>query len=148
MFSVYGPGQNLGNLKQGMVSIYLAYMLRGETIPVTGSLERVRDFIYIDDVVDIWQRALTHPCTDSRIYNVGRGIPVKVRELVGELGPAMELGKDYPVSELPGSDADQRAMGADIGRAGAELGWKPRVDLKEGLRRMAAWAKAAAPVSR
>ena len=36
MFSVYGPGQNLGNLKQGMVSIYLAYLLRGEPVPVTG----------------------------------------------------------------------------------------------------------------
>jgi nucleoside-diphosphate-sugar epimerase len=67
--------------------------------------------------------------------------------LIGELGDAMELGRDYPVSELPGSDADQFAMLADIGRAEAELGWKPRVDLKEGLRRMAAWAKAMAPVS-
>ena len=51
MFSVYGPGQNLENLKQGMVSIYLAYMLRGVSVPVTGSLERIRDFIYIDDGV-------------------------------------------------------------------------------------------------
>ena len=35
MFSVYGPGQNLGNLKQGMASIYLAYLLRGEPVPVS-----------------------------------------------------------------------------------------------------------------
>jgi UDP-glucose 4-epimerase len=147
MFSVYGPGQNLSNLKQGMASIYLAYMLRKETIPVTGSLERVRDFIYIDDVVDIWELALSSTETGGRVYNVGRGVPVRVRELIGELGDAMELGRDYPVSELPGSDADQFAMLADIGRAEAELGWKPRVDLKEGLRRMAAWAKAMAPVS-
>jgi len=41
MFSVYGPGQNLANMKQGMVSIYLAYLLKQEPLIVKGSLERV-----------------------------------------------------------------------------------------------------------
>jgi len=50
MFSVYGPGQDLSELRQGMVSIYLAHLLRGELLPVNGSLDRVRDSIHVDDV--------------------------------------------------------------------------------------------------
>ena len=57
MFNVYGPGQNMNNLMQGMVSIYLSQALKNRKIIVKGSLSRFRDFIYIDDVVEIWYRA-------------------------------------------------------------------------------------------
>jgi UDP-glucose 4-epimerase len=53
LFNIYGPGQNLENLKQGMVSIYLAQMLHDKSITVKGSLERYRDFVFIDDLVEI-----------------------------------------------------------------------------------------------
>jgi len=58
MFSIYGPGQNLRNLHQGIVSIYLAYLLKQEAVPVTGSLDRFRDLLYIDDAVEAWMLAL------------------------------------------------------------------------------------------
>ena len=54
MFNVYGPGQDLLNEKQGMVSIYLSVLLKKNKIIVKGSTSRFRDLIYIDDVVDIW----------------------------------------------------------------------------------------------
>jgi UDP-glucose 4-epimerase len=141
MFSVYGPGQNLGNMKQGMASIFLAYLLQGVEIPVTGSLERFRDFIYIDDVVDAWVRALNQPRTNSAVYNVGTGQPTTVRELLVALVTAMELPSDYPVKELSGSAFDQFGLFADVSRAGAELNWKPSMKLSDGLRRMVDWAR-------
>ena len=52
LFNVYGFGQDLENLNQGMVSIYLAQSLKSDTIEVKGSLNRYRNFIYIDDVVN------------------------------------------------------------------------------------------------
>ena len=52
MFSVYGLGETGRGLRQGMVSIYLS-LLRGEPVPVTGSLDRFRDFVYIDDVLTL-----------------------------------------------------------------------------------------------
>ena len=55
MFNVYGPGQDLSNLRQGMVSIFIAQALKKERVHVKGSLERFRDFIYIDDG-DSWYR--------------------------------------------------------------------------------------------
>ena len=58
MFNVYGPGQDLTNMRQGMVSIFLSQALRSNAILVKGSLERFRDFIYIDDVVDCWLKGI------------------------------------------------------------------------------------------
>ena len=73
IFTSYGPGQDLGNLKQGMVSIYLAYLLRGVPVPVTGSLDRFRDIIYIDDVVNAWEKAVERSETPSQVYNLASG---------------------------------------------------------------------------
>lgn len=143
MFSVYGPGQNLGNLKQGMVSIYLAYLLRGVEVPVTGSLDRFRDFIYIDDVVDVWLHALTLPATPTATYNVGSGRPTTLRNLLSALLMALKLPADYPVRELAGSASDQFGLYADISRAKVDLAWEPRTELPDGLRAMVQWARSA-----
>ena len=141
MFNVYGPGQNLANLRQGMASIYLAYMLKGETVPVTGSLERFRDFVYIDDVIDVWVDALRRPSTASKIYNIGSGRPTSVRELLQLLIHACELAPDYPVRELEGLPGDQFGLYADCQRADAELGWRAHTPLADGLCRMVKWAR-------
>jgi len=82
MFSVYGPGQDLKNLKQGMVSIYLAQALKKNSILVKGSLTRERDFIYIDDVVESWFRATINQKCYNLSINVGTGKSTKVKELL------------------------------------------------------------------
>tara|TARA_B110000971_G_scaffold217738_1_gene255241 strand:- start:3760 stop:4680 length:921 start_codon:yes stop_codon:yes gene_type:complete len=82
MFNVYGPGQNMNNLKQGMVSIYLAQALKNKKIIIKGSLNRVRDFIFIDDVVDAWFKASLLKKNLNQNINIGSGIPTSVKELV------------------------------------------------------------------
>lgn len=141
MFNVYGPGQNLANLRQGMASIYLAYLLKGEAVPVTGSLERYRDFVFIDDVLDAWMTAVTRPSTPSPVYNLGSGKPTTVRALLTALLAACELPADYPIRELTAPPGDQFGLFADSQRAAAELDWRARVPLETGLRKMVAWAK-------
>jgi UDP-glucose 4-epimerase len=141
MFSVYGPGQNMENLKQGMASIFLSYMLRGEEVPVTGSLERFRDFVYIDDVVDAWISALKMPRTPSPVYNLGTGRKTTVRELLKTLVAVMGLDPAHQIKELSGSVFDQSGLVADISLAEKDLNWKPKVDLMEGLNKMVVWAR-------
>lgn len=139
MFSVYGRGQDLTELRQGIVSIYLAYMLKGREIPVTGSLDRVRDLVHVDDVVDVWERAIEKPVRGA--FNVGTGVGTRVRDLIARLSAALGLEGHYPVRECEISPGDQSAVCADIGRAVRELGWEPKISLDEGLRSTVAWAR-------
>ena len=81
---MYGPGQDLNNLKQGMLSIYIAQALKNDFINVTGSLDRVRDFIYIDDVVKIWVKSLNDKIYNQTI-NLSSGEPTSVKKLLNEI---------------------------------------------------------------
>lgn len=141
--NAYGPSQNLTNMKQGIASIYLAYLLRGEPVMVKGSFERARDFVFIDDVVDAWVRAIDRPITGSPIYNLGSGVLTTVRELLRQL--ILAVGEDpnhYPVYEEEPTPGDQDKIYADVSRIKADLGWTPRTSLHDGLRRMVDWARA------
>jgi UDP-glucose 4-epimerase len=131
MFSVYGPGQDLTELRQGMASIYLAYMLAGRELPVTGALDRERDLVHVDDVVTAWMRAIERPVNGA--FNVGTGVTTTVAQLIRSLADALGLQPDYPVRECPSSPGDQTRVRADIGRAERELGWRPTIALPEGL---------------
>jgi UDP-glucose 4-epimerase len=144
LFSVYGPGQDLGRLTQGIVSIYLAYLLKGVPVPITGSLQRFRDLIYIDDVVKAWLAAVLRPSTPSPAYNIGTGKPTTVRQLLDRLIGTLNLPADYPIQELPGSPADQFGIYADTSRAQRELHFSHRVELTDGVRKMVEWARSGA----
>ena len=85
MFNVYGPGQDLENLRQGMVSIYLAQALKNGHIIVRGGADRSRDFINIADVVDIWVRAAHSSKTLGEKINVGTGVSTSVAQLIEKI---------------------------------------------------------------
>lgn len=138
LFNVYGPGQDMGNLKQGMASIFMAQSLLGDTIQVTGSLERYRDFIYIDDVVDALILGMQEH-SNSQIYNVGSAEATSVKELI-DLIIALHKGKKFKVLNIGGHEGDQFGSVADISKLLA-LGWKPEVGLKDGLNKMFEYAK-------
>ena len=78
-FNVYGPGQNLKDLKQGMVSIYMAHMLKDKKILVKGSLKRVRDFIFIDDVNYVLNKSIKLKKFNNQIFNLGTGKSTTVK---------------------------------------------------------------------
>jgi UDP-glucose 4-epimerase len=141
MFSVCGPGQDLKELRQGMVSIFLAMALRGEPIEVRGPLERVRDFVYVEDCVEAWLRALASD--GSGPFNVGTGVGTSIRALLSQM---LELlgAVDHPVRELDlRTPGDQFAVSASTAQARETLGWKARTDLRTGLESMIVWARAA-----
>ena len=133
-------------MKQGMISIYLAFLLAGQPILVRGSLDRFRDFIYVDDVTEAWIAALDNPKSHGRVYNLASGNKTLVKDLLAEL--ILAWGADpqtYPTTQGEGTAGDQFGIYADIRSIYDDLGWQPKVDLREGLRRMVAWAKSAAP---
>ena len=140
-FSVYGPGQNLVNLQQGIVSIYLAYLLSSDELPVTGSLDRFRDLVHVDDVVRLCAAVVEAKSTPEFVYNVGGGVAVRIRELIEALRRAVGASDDFPVRELSGSPSDQFGLYADISRVARDFDWSPRVELRTGLDGMVEWAR-------
>jgi UDP-glucose 4-epimerase len=140
MFNVYGPGQDMSNLRQGMVSIYLAQALASKHVVVKGSLERFRDFIFIDDVVEAWFRVATMADVSGTTINIGTG----VRTTIAELLDVVKLhvpGTTVSVSDpTPG---DQNGIYADTQRMQRLLKMDELVGLAEGVRRFSEFAKTA-----
>ena len=73
LYNVYGPGQDFNNFKQGMLSIYLSQIYKFKKVNITGSVKRFRDFIYIDDVIEILGKFVTSKVKSHIIYNMGTG---------------------------------------------------------------------------
>lgn len=142
MFNVYGPGQDLQNLRQGMVSIYLAQALASGRVQVKGSLERFRDFVYIDDVVEAWWQAAFRPEAAGLAINVATGRRTTVGDLLAALHGLVPEMSWYVEGATPG---DQSGIYADATRLGQVLGLTSFTPLEEGLRRFSAWGRNAVP---
>lgn len=138
MFNVYGPGQDMSNLRQGMVSIFLAQALNGGRIIVKGNTDRFRDLIYIDDVVEAWFQAATRREALGHTFNIATGVRTTVGQLLERIC-ALVPGASYVVhGATPG---DQSGIYADVSRMRETLGIRQSVSLDSGLPRFVAWAR-------
>lgn len=134
LFNVYGPGQNMENLRQGMVSIYLAQALRDQRIVVKGSNKRFRDFIYIDDVVRCFVGCIENDASVGQAINVGTGLRVSVADLLGLI--AKQFDSDIPVVFDGGTNGDIEGIFADVTKMHSIFGECGHVALEEGIERM------------
>ena len=130
MFNVYGPGQDLDNLRQGMVSIYLAQALRSGRIEVKGSIERFRDFIFINDVVEAWWCATTRAEPLNRVINIGTGVRTSVGALLEAIRTLIP-GSEYFTSGS--TQGDQTGIYADTQTMKQLLGFAASTRLADGL---------------
>jgi UDP-glucose 4-epimerase len=136
LFNVYGPGQNMGNMRQGMVSIYMS-MLADGVIRVKGRPDRFRDFVYIDDVVRAFLSCLDRGDSEGRELNIGGSGKVLVKDLLDRL---ISLSKTPARIEYAGeTPGDLFGICADPALARHCLGYAPQTDLDAGLTAMYAW---------
>ena len=140
-FNVYGPGQSLGNPYTGILTTFYARARAGKPIEVFEDGRESRDFVYIADVVEATRRALLHPALDpdSRVVNVGTGVPTSIHDLARALRRAG--GWSVPI-ELTGMFrvGDVRHAFADTSRAAQVLGFEATTPLQDGLQRWLRWA--------
>jgi UDP-glucose 4-epimerase len=133
LYTTYGSGQNLANLNQGLVKIYLGFILRGEPITVRGSGERLRDIIHVSDVVQAIIQSLENIKTYKQTYNLGSGITKKVSEIIKLLLNTAGKGADYPIVYEKGDVGDPHITHADITNATHDFGWQPLVTPDDGI---------------
>ena len=138
-FNIYGPYQNLDNLKQGMVSIYLAQFLsdRFKKVIVKGSKNRFRDLCYIDDVVDITIQSINDQRFNNEIINVGTGKKTTVEDIIFKLQKNLSIRKKVIFKgTTPG---DQHGIYANVNKI-KNLGIPKFTNFDTGLKKMIEWA--------
>ncbi len=141
--NVYGPGQSLRNPYTGVLSIFCQQILEGKTLDIFEDGEIVRDFVFVDDVVDAVLAAAAAAEAPNVAVNIGSGETASILDAARVLLQLLR-GGDEGGYRITGNfrAGDVRHAVADIARAEALLGWSPKTSLADGLEALAIWAKA------
>ena len=148
-FTVYGPW---GRPDMALFR-FTEGILKGKRIPVYNRGEMIRDFTYIDDIVEGVVRAIDRPpllepdhekkndtavsTAPYQIYNIGNGHPVPLMRYIQSLEKA--LGKKAQLELLPMQPGDVRATEADVSRLVSDLGYRPQINVETGVTRFVEW---------
>lgn len=140
--NVYGPGQSLRNPYTGVLSIFTSQIIAGKVLDLYEDGGMVRDFVFVDDIVDACFAAICRSMPMSRAIDIGSGEDKTIREVAAEL---LGIFGAEPADRLTVSGrfrhGDIRYACADISAAAELLNWTPKVSLREGLRRLVEWAR-------
>ena len=131
-FTVYGPRQR----PDLAIHKFASLLEQGKPIPVYGDGTMMRDFTYIDDIINGLIAAM-QKCTGFNIYNLGESQPITVNDLIAEIEKA--LGKKATKEYLPLQPGDVKRTYADVTKAVRELGYNPGTTLEEGLAKFVKW---------
>jgi UDP-glucose 4-epimerase len=131
----FGPFQ-VPDKGQGLIATLLSRALRGEPIEVWGDGSVVRDYVFVDDVIEALQAAAVDE-SDGRVFNVGSGRGHSVREVIAAV--EAQFGKKLSVAWKPGRPIDVPVSILSIARSRDLLGWAPRTSFDDGLRRTIEW---------
>lgn len=152
--NVYGPRQRLDGDHQGFLPVFVRRSLQGEPIVLFGDGSQERDCLYVDEAVDALLASAATPEAAGQTFNIGHPECFSLREIAETLFEATGMGE---IQTIPWPRAEERiSIGSyrtDIRKAESILGWRPTIDLAEGMERTLAhyrsharWANAAAEV--
>lgn len=125
----FGPGQAHQGM-QGAISTFVHKARNNMPIEVWGDGSIIRDYIYIDDVVDAVFSALDY-CGSESVFNIGAGVGVSLKEIITTLQTM--LGKKFEITYSDSRNLDVKENVLDISKAKNILHWSPKYDLSQGL---------------
>jgi UDP-glucuronate 4-epimerase len=133
-FTVYGPRQR----PDLAIHKFAKLIEQNKPIPVFGDGSMMRDFTYIDDIIDGTVAAIER-CDGFHIYNLGESQPISVNDLIAEIEQA--LGKKAIKEHQPPQPGDVERTFADVTRATKDLGYQPSTPIRDGLARFTTWLR-------
>ena len=128
--NVYGPRQDPYG-EAGVVAIFSGKMLNNEEVNIFGDGEQVRDYVYVGDVVKANILCLENG--DNEIFNIGTGKSTSVNQLFSEMKELIHYSKEAVYKSLRAGELMRSSL--DVGKAEQKLGWKAKVDIREGLKK-------------
>ena len=136
-FTVYGPRQR----PDLAIHKFTRAIARGEPIKMFGDGSTERDYTYVSDVVDGTLAALDwtgrRGAGESRAFNIGGGGRVRLDRLIALIGEALDVVPR--IERAPMQAGDVVLTAADLSRSAAELGYRPKVGIDEGIRKFVTW---------
>jgi UDP-glucose 4-epimerase len=134
----FGPYQS-PHRRQGLIAAFMHRIARGQAVEIWGDGRVVRDFVYIDDVIDAVLAAAVYGGS-HRVFNVGAGIGRSVQEVVTDIADVLGRPDVAPIHK-PGRATDVPVNVLNIALIQREFGWSPRTDWRQGLRLTADWIR-------
>ena len=134
--NTYGPRMRVKDARQTFLGIWIRLLVEGKELQVFGDGKQIRDFSYVDDVVEAMLLCAASEDANGEIFNLGADDPINLKD-TAELLTRVAGSGSYRMVPFP---ADRKAIDigdyyADYRKIRAKLGWKPSVPLEEGLRR-------------
>lgn len=139
---IYGTRQ-FGVEDQGWMAWFVIAAVMGKPITIYGDGKQVRDILFVDDLLDAYDLAVEKiNVARGQVYNLGGG-PKNVMSVWAEFGPKLEnlIGRRIEATRGDWRPGDQRVFYADIRKAEKELGWKPRISVEQGVKKLFEWVK-------
>jgi len=134
--NTYGPGMRVKDARQTFLGIWIRNLIEGKPLLVFGDGLQLRDFNYVDDVVEAFLIAALDPKADGEVYNLGSSEYVNLKDLASMMVELFKGGTFQIVPFPPERKAiDIGDYYSDFAKIKDGLGWAPRVSLREGLKR-------------
>lgn len=133
--NTYGPGMRVKDARQTFLGIWVRNLIKGIPVKVFGNGLQLRDFNYVEDVVDALLHAAVNPKADGEVFNLGDTEYVNLKNLAALLIEIFQKGT-YEIVPFP---PDLKAIDigdyySDYTKINQTLGWSPCVSLKDGLK--------------
>ncbi len=140
--NIYGPHDKF-DLERSHVfgaTVTKTMTAKDGKVVVWGTGEEARDLIHIDDLVDAVERAIDRQTEPYRLYNIGAGYTVTIKDLVHRIVRAS--GRDLRIEHDLSQPTIKTSLTLDCAQARRELGWEPKIALDDGIARTVAWWRA------
>jgi UDP-glucose 4-epimerase len=138
--NVYGPRQLVKHNRQGFIGWFIRMAVEDREIQIYGDGSQMRDFVFVDDVVDAFLRAGATNAVNGDVFNVGGSEPISHRDLVELLIQTAGSGSvrfvDWPAEKKA---IDIGSFYSDSTKFRQSAGWTPSVNMREGLSRTVAF---------
>ena len=132
VWNTYGPGQDLKNEYKGLVQAMCRQCVNSTDVKVTGSLERYRDLVYVDDSINALLLGLEDR-TNNETYNLSTGVKITVKQLIDTIIEVLNNGKEYNIKNVGEHKGDQFGCVGNSDKL-QKLGWSPKTKLSDGLK--------------
>ncbi|MFH0970345.1 MAG: GDP-mannose 4,6-dehydratase [Candidatus Diapherotrites archaeon] len=136
-FNTYGPNQNIWG-HGAVLPTFISRSLKNETLRIEGEGKQTRDFMFIEDAIDAYERVLDNIShVKGEIFNIGTGVQTSIKDLASLVLSA--TGSQSTVQHVPGRLGDLRALAADTTKINKAIGWKPKTPFADGLKTTVEW---------